>query len=119
MPVRVFPIGDGPDSILRVHDEVAYWRKCWNVRRAIFEALGQSSNSDQYEFDISSEALHKIIIKLKHFNKRNWDASHDDSIWEWNEIKGHLRKQITMLSRIERVLRKDPEAIKLMFYDSY
>lgn len=97
--------------------EVAYWRKCWNVRSAIGDALG--SFYDNGQTDVNRDEVLAIIKELKKFNKKNWECcGWNGSIWEWSEIKHHHRRCIRRLRRLARLMKKYP-TIEVYFYDSY
>ena len=97
--------------------EIAYWRKCWNVRYAIGDALGTFyDNGNTY---VNKEEVLAIIEELKRFNKHNWlNNGWDGSIWDWNEIKKSHRANIRRLHRLVRLMDKYP-MIEVYFYDSY
>ena len=97
--------------------EIAYWRKCWNVRDAIGNALG--SFYDNGQTDINRDEVLAIIKELKKFNKKNWEPyGWNGSIWEWSEIKHQHRGCIRRLRRLARLMKKYP-VIEVYFYDSY
>jgi len=99
-------------------DEVAYWRKCWNIRSDIFDILKTKEN-DVYYYDVSYDQLLQIIALLKSYNRFNWNKTDEYSIWEWKEIKPHLRRQIKTLKHVAAAMREHPDAFTLQFYDSY
>lgn len=98
--------------------EIAYWRKCWNVRGAIADAIG--GIHDNGVTSLSREEVLAIIKELKKFNKKNWDDSEygGGSIWEWSEIKKNHRGCLRRLRRLARLMKKYPD-IEVYFYDSY
>lgn len=94
--------------------EIAYYRKCWNVRVAIFKALG--GFNDNYETPVSRDDILKIVDALKGLNKENWcDAG--GSIWEYEEQKPHIRQHIKNLRYLYRLMGK--QDLDVYFYDSY
>lgn len=97
--------------------EIAYWRKCYNVRRSICRALdGINDNGSTF---ISREELLTIIKELKKFNRKNWSiGGWEGSIWDWSEIKKSHRTSICRLRRLARLMKKYPN-IEVYFYDSY
>ena len=97
--------------------EIAYWRKCWNVRDAIGGAIG--GIYDNGETSLSRGDVLAIIKVLKKFNKKNWDTyGWGGSIWEWSEIKKNHRGCIRRLRRLARLMKRYP-LIEVYFYDSY
>jgi hypothetical protein len=97
--------------------DIAYWRKCWNVRDAIGNALG--SFYDNGITDIGRDEVLAIIKELKKFNRKNWsDGAPWGSIWEWEEIKQSHRDCIRRLKKLTRLMKKYP-ALTAYFYDSY
>ena len=99
--------------------EIAYWRKCWNVREAIANAIG--GMYDNGETPMMYEDVVAVIRALKKFNKKNWSDPCWDwgSIWEWSEIKKHHRGCIKRLARLARLMKQHPGEIDIYFYDSY
>jgi endo-alpha-1,4-polygalactosaminidase (GH114 family) len=95
--------------------DIAYWRKCWNVRDAIGNALG--SFYDNGITDIGRDEVLAIIKELKKFNRKSWH-NRVGSIWTWREIKREHRKCIRNLQRLARLMKKYP-ALTAYFYDSY
>ena len=98
--------------------EVAYWRKCWNVRRAIFNAI--YSDGEDYETYFDLDDLYRIIEALKGFNEENWsgDSWDDGSIWEWDEYKEFHLANIARLERLAEIMAEHPD-LEAYFYDSY
>lgn len=96
--------------------EICYWRKCWNVREAILNVL--HAKPDQFEFKIEADDIKPIIRKLLELmDKEVWDGS-DESIWEFDEIKDTLVKQIANLHLLRKLFEKEPD-LEVYFYDSY
>ena len=99
--------------------EVAYWRKCWNVRHIILDVLGDGSD-DGYEFDITREELVEIIHRLE--NDLHYfaflDGGWGSCIWEWNEFRGIHKWNLKNLKKLVGMMKRHPE-IEVIFYDSY
>ena len=97
--------------------EVAYWRKCWNVRRIIFDVLGRGE--DDCVYDVTREELVEIIYHLENdihyfdFLEREWDC-----IWEWNDFRRIQKRNMKNLKKLARMMKRHPE-IEVFFYDSY
>ena len=98
--------------------EMAYWRKCWNVRYAIADVIG--GIDDNGETPLMYEDIIAVIKRLKQFNEKNWsgDCWDEGSIWEWDEIKDNHRGCIKRLKKLARLVKRHPE-IEVYFYDSY
>jgi hypothetical protein len=99
--------------------EVAYWRKCWNVRHIILDVL--SNYDDEYcVFDVSREELVEIIHRLEDdlhyfdFLEGEWGSC----IWEWNDFRRFQKWNIKNLKKLAHMMRRHPE-IEVIFYDSY
>ena len=99
--------------------EIAYWRKCWNVRGAIAEVIG--GIYDNGETPLMYEDIIAVIKRLKQFNKKNWSGScwDEGSIWDWDEIKKSHRGCIKRLEKLACLIKKHPGEIDVYFYDSY
>ena len=100
--------------------EIAYWRKCWNVRYAIADVIG--GMYDNGETPLMYEDVIAVIKRLKKFNKKNWDhtsCSWVGSIWSWDEIKKNHRGCIKRLEKLARLMKEYPGEIDVYFYDSY
>lgn len=96
--------------------EVAYWRKCWNVRAIIFGIL-QRGDDNNSVLEISREEVLEIIKQLKGINYNNfYDGA--GCIWNWNEFRRINRRNIRNLAKLARMMKRHPE-IEVYFYDSY
>ena len=100
----------------REEAEVAYWRKCWQVRRAIFEALGEPDENDSI-IKMDRDDVVNVINALKKFNKKTW-YDYGSPYWEWDEYKINHKHNIKRLKRLARLMKKYPDII-VEFYDSY
>jgi hypothetical protein len=97
-------------------DEVAYWRKCWGIRRVILDIL--NTKEGDYGYAISRDKLKEIIIALKKFNKKEyWDA-YADSIWTFEEFADSRKRILRNLRWLHRYMYFHPET-EVYFYDSY
>ena len=94
--------------------EVLYYRKCWNLRGIIADAIGGIYDND--ETPIEREHIPKIIAALKAVNEDNWEDE-DGSIWTWEEQKPHIKQHIKNLKYVYRLMRKHD--LDVYFYDSY
>ena len=99
--------------------EVAYWRKCQNVRHIIFDVLGRGDDNDSV-IDITRDELVEIIHRLEDdlhyfdFLEGGWGSC----IWTWNEFRGIQKRNIKNLKKLARMMKRHPE-IEVIFYDSY
>ena len=98
--------------------EVAYWRKCWNVRRIIFDVLGRGDDNDSI-IDITREELVEIIHRLENdihyfdFLEDSWGC-----IWRWNDFRRIQKWNLKNLKKLAHMMKRHPE-IEIIFYDSY
>lgn len=95
--------------------EIAYWRKCWNVRTDIFN-MTRGWDNDQSYTSLDRDDIYHIIKLLKSYNGRTWDSA--NSIWTWKEHKRCNRRHIRYLKFLYKIMKKYPE-IEVYFYDSY
>jgi hypothetical protein len=97
--------------------EVAYWRKCWNVRSIIMDVLKVKDNNDSYT-TMTIDDVDAVITALYKINKKNW-LDRGSTIWDWKEFKGIQRRNIRNLRRLRYMMRKKPEVFEVYFYDSW
>ena len=97
--------------------EVAYWRKCWNVRNIIIDILKIRENNDSHTV-MTIDDVDAVITALCKINKKNW-LDHGDTIWDWKEFKCIQRRNIRNLRRLRHMMRKKPEVFEVYFYDSW
>jgi hypothetical protein len=97
--------------------EVAYWRKCWNVRHIIFSVI--DDREDDCVYNITREELVEIIHHLENdihyfdFLEGEWDC-----IWEWNDFRRIQKRNLKNLKKLVGMMKRHPE-IEVIFYDSY
>lgn len=96
--------------------EVVYWRKCWNIRSLIYDALGAAQKNDS-EIPMDRQDVLNVIKALKGVNRKNWNAA-GGSIWSWSEHKKFHRQNIADLKCLARFMKKYPD-IEVYFSDSY
>ncbi len=96
-------------------EEICYWRKCWNIRRLIFECI--DPNKMLFEYSLSLDNLVDIYYALKTLNKENW-SENGGSIWEWEEIRKGLKRDIKTLNKLIKRMKKESD-LEVIFYDSY
>ena len=99
--------------------EVAYWRKCWNVRYVIFDVLHRGEDNDSV-IDITREEVLEIIRRLED-DFHYFDFLNDDyggCFWEWNVFRKIQKRNIKNLKKLAKMMKRHPE-IEAYFYDSY
>ena len=96
--------------------EIAYWRKCWQVRRLIYEAINMPDENDGV-IELSREDVLAIIKALTKNIKRKW-YEYDPPYWEWKEYKTNHRLNVRRLRRLAHLMKKYPDVV-VEFYDSY
>ena len=93
---------------------IAYWRKCWSIRRDILNKL---HGEDGGETNIDPEDVPAIINELKpYLSKDVWEES--ETIWEYDEYFDHMYEILIRLEHLKEYLRKNP-SVKCYFYDNY
>ena len=98
--------------------EVAYWRKCWNVRHIILDVLTHGSDDDCV-FDVTREELVEVIYRLENdINYFDFLGGEWDCIWEWNDFRRIQKRNIKNLKKLAHMMKRHPE-IEVIFYDSY
>ena len=99
--------------------EVAYWRKCWNVRYVIFDVLRRGEENDSV-IDITREELVEIINRLESdINYFDFlEGGSYSCIWDWNTLRRIQKRNIKNLKKLAKMMKRHPE-IEVYFYDSY
>ena len=114
LPARAFAYFDNKHNR---NLEVAYWRKCWNVRNIIMDILKVEEDNDSYT-TMTVDDVDAVIKALRKMNKKNW-LDCGDTIWSWKEFKGIQRHNIRNLRHLHHMMRKQPEVFEVYFYDSW
>lgn len=96
--------------------EVAYWRKCWNVRDAIFDILDIKEPNDSVT-PMTAEDVEQVIARLKRFTRDNYDY-YGGTIWDWIDFKKINKRNISRLKKLLRLMKKY-DNIEVVFYDSW
>lgn len=117
-------LDDGPKDGFGKEFELAYWRKCWNVRKAVLDELAKMGrHGDDYEYCLSADELRRMCKAIgKVLNRKDWDRSHryGYTIWEWDESGSDMKRQNRRcLKAAERLSGMDPGDYSIRFYDSY
>lgn len=108
--------------------EIAYWRKCWNIRDKFLEVFSDKDYDRQGgEIHLDVEELYDVVEHiLKYFLiEDNWIEGNGfviGSIWTWEE---QLRNIADIIYNIRKFLELYKEAgldnndFDIIFYDSY
>lgn len=97
--------------------EPIYWRKCYNLREAVFDVLRGEQN-DTYEYKIKPDDVPELIKNLRPFlNKLYWD-DHADCIWDYKEMFSSMYEDLVFLEWFQTYYKEHPE-VEMIFYDSY
>ncbi len=104
------------------HYEIAYWRKCWGVRKAVLEAIIPEDylyGYDSYDIFLDRKDIKKLISLMKRFSTKYWWNRCADSIWEYDtNIRKRQKRIVRNLKFIYWYMLFDPN-IEAYFYDSY
>ena len=95
---------------------ICYWRKCWNVRGAIFDVTDHGKHMDNCICELNKNEIDRMIEALGKFNADNWD---DDlgSIWDWEDVEDKMRQDIENLKELRKLI--DKYNLEVIFVDSY
>lgn len=100
---------------------LAYWRKCHNIRRKMFDSFPQLKESE-FGGNIKISELPKLKGILIYFlKKKNWTKD-GSSFWTWEQQLPCIANQIFLITELmeeiedEGITDKD---IEIYFYDSY
>ena len=97
---------------------ICYWRKCWNVRNRILNALYILEPNDSYTI-LSIDDIDTIIDILKSFNSENWD-DYGGSIWDWTDgIDEKMQYDIANLEQLKIIKERYENSIEIYFYNSW
>lgn len=97
--------------------DVCYWRKCYNIRRSIFNFdLGE----DEGICFLTKYNIEQIIELLQSYNSSNWQEN-GGSIWDWGDEEYPYSEKIEEDIENLKLLRKlmDKYDLEVYFYDSY
>ena len=94
---------------------ICYWRKCWNVRGAIFDVTDPKP-MDNCICELNKDEIDRIIDVLGKFNADNWN---DDlgSIWGWDDVEDKMQQDIENLQELRQLM--DKYNLEVIFVDSY
>lgn len=115
------------DKLCCYEYEVAYWRKCYNVRNALYEAMRKSGGAELLcgdpnngDFKVSFNTLDIFIDEYKKLlNKETWNSG--ESIWDWDETEDILKDIYDSLVwlRAYMATRLDNNETEIIFVDSW
>lgn len=112
---ETIPYFEKDDISKYMGNELAYWRKCWGIRRAIITVL---HGEDGGETPIEAEDVPALIRALKPFLSKDYWDEESDSIWEYEDHFDNTYKVLLRLEWLKDYLKKNPN-VKCYFYDSY
>ena len=100
--------------------ELAYWRKCWNVRDAIINAINPYCDlSSTADCDIDKDDIPALIRGLMPlFDRSAWIDGRKGSIWTFEEQFNNMIQVVLNLKWLETFLKENPD-VKVRFYDSF
>lgn len=97
--------------------EIVYWRKNWGLRNAVLGALENAKDGGDTTIDTLDQIFTIMKVIISFMDKKTWDED-GGSIWEYEDIKPVLQRDILNLSIIAAFMTQNPD-VYLVFYDSY
>ena len=99
--------------------EIIYHRKDWGWRNSIMATFGWMTTSEnQWKFELTpSKVLRMIELTASWLDRERWE-NEGNSIWEYDEIRKVLIRDISNLAIIYGFMLENPD-VYLEFYDSY
>lgn len=97
--------------------EVAYYRKCWNIRYDLFD-LGIGYNEGYYS--MTKQDVETMIELLQSYNAENF-TDNGTCIWDWDDEEWPYSEKIQRDIENLKILRvlMDKYELEVYFYDSY
>ena len=100
--------------------EPVYWRKCWNLRGAMFEN-GLADDGEDHPLKIKDlETVVEKVIK-PFLNEEHWEDD-NRSLWSWTEMIRQLGQEVFNLREFIWDVEEEglvDEDFDIYFYDSY
>ena len=95
--------------------EIAYWRKCWNLRNDILDAIYPDwHNNELYEYPITKENFNSLLdVLITYLKPDPWEDL--DRYENYIDSQQHYCQ---IVNRLDELFYKYPD-IKVYFYDSY
>lgn len=103
------------DEIGKEDKHLAYWRKCYGIRKVILNKLHGKDDGDT---PIEAEDIPAVIRVLKPFLSKDYWEENADSIWEYEEYFDNLYMILIRLEWLKEYLKDNPN-VECYFYDSY
>ena len=100
--------------------EIAYWRKCWNIRFDVMNHFNWRFESDtqwQFPIDKPEQILELIEILASWLDEERWEED-GNSIWTYKEVRQSIINAIVNCAIIYTFMLNNPD-VYLVFYDSY
>lgn len=100
--------------------EILYHRKDWGWRDSVMNIFGwRTAPEDQWKFNIETpkDVMTFIELTASWLDKEKWEDE-GSSIWEYEEVKDSLIRDIINLSMMYQYMTEHPD-VYLEFYDSY
>lgn len=98
--------------------QILYWRKNWGMRDEVMQHFNWSENDDEpYLLETPRQVLEFIELVAGWLDGNRWE-NEGRSIWEYQEMRPVLVKDIINLTLAYGIMLRNPD-IYLQFYDSY
>lgn len=100
--------------------ELAYWRKCSNVRNVFMNAFEQIEDGNGGILNIADLYTIKQIM-ISFLSKRKWNEN-GGSIWSWEQSLSNTAKIIYLVTELIEDINNvgiTDDDIEIEFYDSY
>lgn len=97
--------------------EPIYWRKCYNLRDAVFSVIGGEVDNT-FEYKLAPNDIAYLIQKLKPFLQKSYWDNHNNCIWDYEEMFEQLYEELVFLEWF-KTYYKENSNLNVTFYDSY
>lgn len=101
---------------------LCYWRKCWNIRKLIFDCIDVDKlETDDYDFILEKHELTRIIttlIRFSELSEEEYESYYANDIWGYDIMMSKTKMDIDALMWLLDLYDEYPN-IKVIFYDSY
>lgn len=103
--------------------EIAYWRKCWNIREDILDILtkDEPDMDDEFAYEVKLKHIPEIInALLKYCDPEYFEERAGETIWEYESIRYRNLDAVAALSWLYFYILDHPDKdVTMTFYDSY